>query len=410
MRDDLIRLTQSLVQAPSVTGDEAKAQEKLAEFLKENGLQPALYELEEEEMRKHPSFGVVGPEPLPGRPDLSVVLKGGGGRSLLFNGHIDVVDAGDPGSWHHGPWSGDVDGNRLYGRGSLDMKGGVAAAAAALVAVKRSGIRLGGNATLVSVIGEESGGVGTLGSLVKGYRADAAIIAEPTQLQIIPAQCGALTFRITVPGLAAHGAARDEGVSAIEKFYVVLKALLQLEVDLRQGFNHPLFAGFTNPAPLSVGTLRAGVWHSSVADYATAEGRYGVLVGESVGSAKARFEDAVAAACRSDEWLKDHPATVTWIAGEFAPCELRDAASHPLVQNLQKSFSDLYGTTPVMAGVPYGSDLRFYLNDAQMPAVLCGPGDVREAHAADESIDVDDLLSACRLYAQMLVNWCGLAE
>lgn len=145
-------------------------------------------------------------------------LKGSGdGKSMILNGHIDVVPEGDVNQWDHHPYSGEKIGNRIYGRGTTDMKGGNVALMLAMEAIIESRIELKGDIYFQSVIEEESGGAGTLATILRGYKADGVIIPEPTNMKFFPKQQGSMWFRLHVKGKAAHGGTRYEGVSAIEK-------------------------------------------------------------------------------------------------------------------------------------------------------------------------------------------------
>ena len=206
------------------------------------------------------------------------------GRDLLFNGHIDVVPVGDEAAWTTPPWDPAVRDGRVYGRGAVDMKGGLCCALFAAKAVRDAGVRLRGRLSVASVVGEEDGGTGTLATILRGHSADGAVVVEPTRLHVVAAQAGSLMFRLVVHGLSAHGCVREEGVSAVEKFVPLLAALRRLEAERwRRRRAQPLFAGYRLPWPIEVGTVRAGDWASSVPDTLVAEGRYGVAVGEDVG-------------------------------------------------------------------------------------------------------------------------------
>jgi len=256
------------------------------------------------------------------------------------------------------------------------------------------------------VSGEESGGVGTLATIVRGYRADAAIILEPTRLRLCPVQAGALTFRLTVPGRSAHGALKRSGVSAIDNLRRLLDAVDALERERHARFTHPLYDDPLQIAPISVGVVRAGDWPSTVPNEAIAEGRFGVFPGEAVADARRAFEQAIAAAAASDAWLRAHLPRIEWIEGQFESGET--PLTSPIVQLLGAQHRRVTGGAPAVEGVTYGSDLRLFTNHAQMPAVLYGPGDVAQAHAVDEFIEIDQMLTACRVIARTVAAWsCG---
>ena len=235
------------------------------------------------------------------------------------------------GSTH--PFSGDVRDGRLYGRGACDMKAGLVAAHWAVQAIRASGVQLRGDLLLASVQGEEDGGLGTFALLQRGWRADACVIPEPTTLDIIPANSGALTFRIRIRGQATHAARRTDGVSAIEKFWPVFQAL-QRPGGERHDVIDPLAARWPLAHPLSIGIVHAGDWASSVPDLLVAEGRLGVAIGEPVEHARADLERAVAEACADDAWLREHPAEVEWWGGQFASGRI--PADSDLVQRVAR--------------------------------------------------------------------------
>jgi len=271
-----VRLAQELTRIPSVTGDERAAQDHVAAALTAAGLEVERFEADLARLKAHPRFPGMEVD----RQEAVLVagtLGAKGDRTLILNGHVDVVPPGDRQPWLASPWSGHVHAGRLYGRGAADMKAGLAVGIAAAAALKKSGLPLRGRLIVHSVVGEEDGGIGTFAMLDRGYRADAAIILEPTRLRIIPAQAGALSFRLRIPGRAAHASVRYEGVSAIDKFEVVQARLRQLERSLNVS-PHELFRRYPIPYALSIGRLRAGSWSAMVPDDLQAEGRVGVPI------------------------------------------------------------------------------------------------------------------------------------
>ena len=288
------------------------------------------------------------------------------------------------------------------------MKGGLVAALFAGKAILEAGVRLKGRLMLQSVIGEEDGGVGTLAAIQRGYRADGAVIMEPTDLDICPAQAGVLNFRITVRGKAAHGCVRDEGVSALEKFETVHKALLTLEQARNQGFSDPLFADYGIPFPLSIGVIEGGEWASSVPDRVRAEGRYGVRPDETLEEAQEDFRDALVGLEAADPWFRDHPPELEWWGGCFHPARVSEG--DPIVLGLQDSSQALgLGPRPVK-GVTFGSDMRLLVREGGIPTVLFGPGDIRAAHAADEAVSTEDVHVVARILVLTALRFCGYED
>jgi acetylornithine deacetylase len=402
-------LLQELVRIPSITGQETDVQEFLAYHLENMGLNVDEWCPTRSDLEKHPAFSDDG-LPLGERPVLVARWHGSDpqARTMILNGHVDVVPVGNENAWTGGPWSGDLRDGRVYGRGSCDMKGGLVAGIAAIAALQQLDVSRRGEVLMQCVIGEETGGVGTLATVQRGYRADAAIVLEPTRLAICPVGAGAASFRLHIPGRAAHGAMRQEGISAVSKFYVVLRALEELEQSRHAQFRHPLYSPGQLVAPFSIGKVNAGDWPSTVPESLTAEGRYGVLPGESISAGRAQFEQAVAAAADSDEWLREHRPAVEWFEGQFEPAQT--PANAPILGVLRGAHETVCGNLPAVHGVPYGSDLRFFTNNAGMHAVLYGPGDVRLAHSVDESIAVDEVMRAAEVVALTLLRWWGATE
>jgi acetylornithine deacetylase len=198
---------------------------------------------------------------------------------------------------------------------------------------------------------------------------------------------------------------RKEGVSSIEKFLLVHRALLDLEAERHQAFHHPLYKNGL-AAPISVGKITAGDWPSSVPDLLIAEGRYGVLPGEEISTARQQFEQRMREVAAQDEWLSAHPPQLEWFEGQFEPAET--PIDSDFIKMLSETHLHTSGTVPKMHGVPYGSDLRFYTNYARIPAVLYGAGSVKQAHAANEYIRLEEMFTAVQCIAAMIVRWCGV--
>jgi acetylornithine deacetylase len=329
----------------------------------------------------------------------------GGGKSLILNGHVDVVPTGPEELWHESPWSGSIKNGKIYGRGSTDMKGGLSAAIFAVQILQKIGFKPNGNVMVQSVVGEESGGCGTLTNIVKEYSADAAVILEPTSLKISPIQSGALTFRLTIPGRATHAAMRWDGVSAIEKFNLIHQSILEFEKERHQSFDIKYYESKDRVAPINIGTIKGGEWHSTVPETVVAEGRLGVFPGESAQDARDTFETHLKTISETDDWLKENLPIVEWFEGQFESG--KTDINHPLIQSLSDCYHQTTGDAPIIEGVTYGSDLRLFTNHAHIPAVLFGPGDVRLAHAANEYVEIDEVITTVKIIANMIVAWCG---
>ena len=406
--DGMVNFLRELIAIPSVTGTaaESQAQHWFAARLKESSFQTDLWSVDLPTTIADPQFpGLEAPR----EEAWGLVGSWGGeaseGPTLVLNGHIDVVPAGDLSQWQDAaPYSGRVENGLLYGRGACDMKGGLACNLFAVKAIQAAGIQLKGKVLLQSVVGEEDGGLGTFVTLRRGYRGDAAIIPEPTELQIIPACAGALTFRLRLTGLSAHASTRLEGMSVIEKFWPVWKTLETLEAR-RNRPGHPLMSRYELPYPLSIGTLSAGNWPSSVPDQLIAEGRLGVALGEDPELARRELEAAIAETCRQDAWLREHPVVIEWFGGQFASGQI--PLEHPLISLVSRINQQLHGNIPAVHGAPYGSDLRLMTGLGQIPTLHYGPGSVKKAHAPNEYVPIADLIQVAQTLIVTILQFCG---
>ncbi|MET4660249.1 ArgE/DapE family deacylase [Streptomyces fungicidicus] len=400
------RTLMELISVPSVTGSaaESELQHQLAGRLEWLGMDVDLWSMDLQELRADPDFpGTEAPrEEAWGL--VGTTSDGGDGPTLILQGHVDVVPPGDLDAWDGDPFVPRVTGDLVHGRGACDMKAGIAAHLAALAAIRTAGIRLRGRVAAHFVVGEEDGGVGAFGTLRRGHRGDACVIAEPTDGTLITANAGALTFRVTVPGRAAHGSAREQGVSAVDAYLPLHRALAVLETE-RNRDPDPLLAEYSLPYALSVGTVRAGDWASSVPDLLIAEGRLGVRLGEEPADARAEFERCVARACAADPWLRDHPATVTWPGGLFASGRL--PAGHALADAVGAAHADATaGPRPRQRGATYGSDLRLYAA-AGIPTLQFGPGDIAVAHSDREHVSLRETVAAARTLVLTVLRTVG---
>ena len=400
----LVETLRELIAFESCDGQEVEIQQHVGRLLEEIGMETDVWEIDIPALEQDPYYsseierdrvlGVVG-------------IRGGDrGPKLILNGHVDVVPAGEAGRWTTPPFRATVRDGRVWGRGAADTKGGLSCAIHAVRALRAAGVDLHGSVMIQSVAGEEDGGLGTLAAIARGYTGDGAIVLEPTELVVAPAQAGALSFRITIPGKAAHGALRTEGVDPLEKFGLIFDALRDLERQRNERLQHQLFADTELPYPICVGRFYGGVWASTVAEAMVLEGRYGVAVGESCDDAREELESAIAAAGRRDPWLREQPPLVEWWGGRFEPAGI--PVDDPVVTTLSDSLAAITGNTTRIQGMPYGADMNLLVNRGKTPAVIFGPGDVRTAHAPDESVPIDELEAATKTLALTILRFCGI--
>lgn len=404
-RNEIVEFIQEAVRLPSLADDEGPVQNFIADKLRSLDLDVDQIPVNFELIKAHPAFCDDGHSPDSRYNILGNWQNDGSGKSLILNGHVDVVPTGPPENWNESPWSGKVIKNKIYGRGSCDMKAGLSASIFAVDILKRLGYSPNGNVQIQSVVGEESGGCGTLTNIVNGFTADGAVILEPTSLRICPIQSGALTFEITINGKATHAATRWEGVSAIEKFELIHQAIQELEKDRHQLFHVQYYENSDRVAPINIGTIRSGDWHSTVPEKLTAEGRLGVFPGESASEARTALEDAIGNTATKDKWLSKEPPLIKWIEGQFESGQT--SVEHPLVNTLLGCHESVTNDDGQLEGVTYGSDLRLFTNYANIPTVLYGPGDVRKAHSANEYVEIEHVLIVVEVIANLIVRWCG---
>ena len=396
----------ALIRIPSITGDESAIQDEIVRRLTAMGARVARIDID-------PAVAAADPD-WPGaempRSTLPVVIGRfgrAGLRRIVLVGHVDVVPPGDPATWTDDPWAGDVREGKLYGRGACDMKGGVVAILEALRALVASGAteRLDGEIVAAFVPSEEDGGQGMLAAIRAGATGDAALITEPTNLDVVIAHAGAITFRLTVPGRAAHASMRREGVSALDKLQVLFRALEADETTRNAAETDPLMTALGLPYPTIIGIVRGGDWASTVMDRVVADGRYGVKLGQTWRDAEADLRSCIAAACAGDEFLSDHPASVELVGGRFSSARI--APDHPLPVALGWAIEDTLGRRPTLLGEPYGADMRLLVNEARTPTVMFGPGNVAVAHSADEFVPLDEVADCARVVALWALRELG---
>ncbi len=398
----------AIVRIPSITGAEEVVAGDLAWRLAAAGMTVETMAPDPAAVRADPDW----PGEETNRTSLPVVigrLGPTGGRRLVLSGHMDVVPPGDPATWSARPWSGEIRDGALYGRGACDMKGGVAAILAAVRALVASGAaeRLAGELVVALVPGEEDGGQGTLAAIRAGATGDLAIITEPSNLDIVVAHAGAITFRLTVPGRAAHASQRREGISALDNLYTVLRALEADETTRNGAETDPLMTVLGLPYPTIVGIVSGGEWASTVLDRVVADGRYGVRLGQTPADAAADLRRAIDAANAADPFLRDNPATVEIVGGQFGSG--RVPSDHPLPVGLAATVEAVTGRRPALLGEPYGADMRLFINVGDTPCVIFGPGDVKVAHSADEHVPLDEVETCARVLAAWVVRELGAA-
>jgi acetylornithine deacetylase len=404
-REQSIGFLQKMIAIPSVTGDEAKIQEFLADYLAGLGLKIDMWETSWEELKKHPAYRPVA-RGYEGRPNIVATLKGsGGGRSLLLNGHTDVIPVGGGEGWSDDPWSAKIKNGRIYGRGSADMKSGVASHIMAVECLLAAGVKTKGDVYINVVVDEEVSGHGTLDTVIRGYKADAGISGETSGLAVQPACIGRIWFEIEIHGKPAGIQKRYEGISGIELGNKIVKAVADLEAKRVATVTHPLYPNALDTLPCIIGSFSAGNYPSAFPVNCLLKGSIGTVPGEDHEGVKKSLVEQVARAAAEDSWMKLHPPKVRFVGYDAEASEI--ARDHPIVATVCKSYKEITGREPEISGRQGAADTRFLNLYASTPTVIFGPGSTAVMHADDEYVSIDDYMTAIKVMALSICDWCG---
>ena len=408
LEGEIIQTLQEVVRIPSVVGHEGKVQESMAKLYQSLGLEVIIHTPNLEKVKSHPAF-IDTEMSYEGRPNVIGYLRGNPrSPSLILNGHTDVVSPEPIESWGHDPWGAEIVGDRIYGRGTGDMKAGLVANFFALKAILKAGFRPKGTVILQSVTDEEAGGAGgTLACLMDGHRAEGMLITEPHNLNVTISHAGVNYFRVKVLGKTSHAAISQLGVNAISKMYPIFQSLIDLDERRGREIKFPLFEkGTGRSCNLSVGTMKAGDWPSNVAGSAEIECRVGFIPGEKMADIKKLIADTVNQAAQKDPWLREHPPKVEWFGWQADPWY--QDPEHPFVQNLKKAAESVLGHDVEYIGRAGGIDSRFaqYFN---MVACCTGPK-AGGIHAPNEYVEIPSVFQLTQILAKATLDWCGTQD
>lgn len=334
------------------------------------------------------------------RPNLAFHRRGsGGGRSLVISSHVDVV----PAEGWEGAYQPELEGDCVIGRGACDAKGQVATVWLALRLLDAVGVRTAGSVEAQFVIEEEVGGNGALGMILSGHRGDAALVMEGTDLQIHPANRGAIWYRVRIIGKSAHMGRIREGISAHDKAMQVIEILRRYEQRLlAESKGLPLFARYEQPVQVNVGIVRAGDWPSTVPGECVIEGGVGFLPNKSMAEVKRELEEAIRA--ESDEWTREH---FTLDFPKLHNEAYQTDPGHPFVQAVAGACGQA-GLRSEVFGWNVSCDARLYYHRGKMPTVVFGPGEIGQAHAVGERIAMGHIRQAAVATGLLIARWCGL--
>jgi len=407
LRQPAVDLLLQLVAEPSLLGDEASAQALMARRFAQLGLRVDEFEVDEDKIRDHPGYSpsIVS---YAGRRNVVGVHQPKGavrGRSLILNGHIDVVPVGAQRLWTRPPFAPWIDGDRLYGRGAGDMKAGIVAYCMAFEALRNLGLEPAAPVYLQSVIEEECTGNGALACLVQGYQADAALIPEPIP-GIMTGQMGVMWVGIEVLGTPVHAAVAQTGVAAIEFAQYLCAKLKEIEAQWNQPANrHPHYAHHDHPINFNIGKLSGGEWASSVATQCRADVRIGFYPGMKPAQVRALIEAALKAAYEA------HPkkASVRYevlYEGFQAEGMLVDM-NQPMIDTLKACHHAVAGGLMPLVASTATTDARFFQLYGGIPATCYGP-QADNTHGIDEWVSVASMMEVTQVLALFMARWCGV--
>lgn len=404
-QDSMITFLQAMVREPSVRGNERGAQEVVYRKLRSLGLPVERWEPRLDMLARHPQFAPVEWD-YKGRPNVTATLQGsGGGRSVVLNGHIDVVSPEPLHEWKFDPWGAEIRNGRLYGRGAGDMKCGIAMMVLAVEALQAAGVRLKGDVFLESVIEEECGGNGTLACRLNGYSAaaSAAVVTEPYSLYYGKADLGVLWFRVIVQGGSAHVAQGHKHGNVIESCFGLMQALRELEAQMNAESRHPLYQEHPHPVNLNIGLIQGGHWPSSVPSDCTFECRLSYQPGVENHQVRRRIEECIRTAAAQHPVLQGNPPRVEYYGLQSTPCVYEENGE--FIQALGRAHQAATGN-PLQGFASTGtSDARYFPLVSGIPATCYGPvaGNI---HAADEFVELDSIVTAAQTLALFLLDWC----
>ena len=405
-----MRFLADLVRLPSLRGEEASAQDFMARAYADRGLHVDRWKIDVDRIRHLPGFSpvavsyenawnVVGAH----RAGLAQAERAGAGRSLILNGHIDVVPTGPLDMWDTPPFEPVVRSGWMYGRGAGDMKAGLVANLFALDAIHRAGFTPAGDVYLQSVIEEECTGNGALACLERGYRADAAIIPEPMGESLMSAQVGVVWFQVKVRGRPAHVAVAGTGANAIEACWPIMQALHRLEHAWNER-GHPAFEGHAHPINFVVSRIEGGDWTSSVPAWCTFDMRIGLFPGMDLATVRAEVEACIAQAAANDSFLSANPPQVVYHGFMAEGWELPQGTEAQTL--LARCHQAVTGKTLASGPSTGTTDARFFGLYAGIPALVYGPTAER-IHAFDERVEIESIRRITRTIALFIAHWCG---
>lgn len=412
--DAQVAFLAELTSHPSTRGQEQSAQAVMADALEQRGLEVDQWQIDVDEIRDMPGFSpVIGPY------DDAVNVVGTHrprketGRSLILNGHIDVVPAGPLDMWDTPPFEPRVEGGWLYGRGGGDMKAGLVSNLFALDALTACGLAPAARVHMQSVVEEECTGNGALACLARGYTADAALIPEPFAETLVTAQLGVIWFQVHLKGLPTHVAYAGSGSNAIEAAFPLITALHDMEHRWNAAENRPSdYAHMDHALNLNVGKFEGGDWASSVPAWCVFDVRMAIFPGQSIDAAKAEIEEVIRDAARQSDYLRNAQPEVVYHgfhAEGYALSQDGSERAGAAISALESAHGAVSGVPLDRAAITATTDARFFGLYADTPALVYGPR-AEAIHGFNERVELESMRRVTKATALFIADWCGTEE
>lgn len=410
--DRQVAFLSELTAHPSTRGQEQSAQAFMAKELENRGYELDQWQIDVAEIQHLPGFSpVLGPY----EDAVNVVgthrSKTGTGRSLILNGHIDVVPAGPLDMWDTPPFEPRIEDGWLYGRGGGDMKAGLASNLFALDALRACGFAPAADVFFQSVIEEECTGNGALACLARGYNADAALIPEPFSEHLVTAQLGVLWFQVHLKGLPTHVAYAGSGSNAIEAAVPLISALHEMEHRWNAAENRTSdYAHMDHALNLNVGKIEGGDWTSSVPAWCVFDVRMGLFPGQSIEAAKAEIERVILNAARQNDFLRNSLPEIVYHgfhAEGYALSQDSSANAASAIVALDTAHRAATGEKLVREAITATTDARFFGLYADTPALVYGPR-AEAIHGFNERVELESMRRVTKATAMFIADWCGV--
>ena len=409
--DRQLAFLSELTAHPSTRGNEQSAQGFMADELAGRGYELDRWQIDIAEIRH-----LLGFSPVLGPYEDAVNVVGTHrsrtrqGRSLILNGHIDVVPAGPLDMWDSPPFDPRVENGWLYGRGGGDMKAGLASNLFALDALAACGLAPGGDVFFQSVVEEECTGNGALACLARGYVADAALIPEPFSEHLVAAQLGVIWFQVHLKGLPTHVAYAGSGANAIEAAIPLIRALHEMEHRWNAAENRPSeYAHVDHALNLNIGRIEGGDWTSSVPAWSVFDVRMAIFPGQSIDAAKAEIEQIIMDAARENAFLRNSLPKIVYHGFHAEGYALsRDSSAHAAqaISALDRAHRSVTGEALEREAITATTDARFFGLYADTPALVYGPR-AEAIHGFNERVELESMRRITKATAMFIADWCG---